>query len=191
MIEHAVTHFLRQIQSLAFLLQHFHNPHALLVVPEPFRADPVQHRLAGMAEWCVAEIVSQGNGLCQILVQAKCPRYRPGDLRDLQRMGQPRPVVIAERREKHLRLMLEPAERLRVQDAVISSCGSSRSLPFDSLLSDAYGLRYAFSHASCFSLIFINTPANLKLQKRPWLTVKLSNGRFLPFFDVTLQSAAC
>ena len=43
---------------------------------------------------------------------------RPGDLRHLERVRQARPVVIAGRREEDLRLVLEPAERLAVDDAV-------------------------------------------------------------------------
>ena len=42
----------------------------------------------------------------------------PGDLRHLQRVRQPRPIVIAGRREEHLRLVLEAAKRLAVDDAI-------------------------------------------------------------------------
>ena len=43
---------------------------------------------------------------------------RPRNLRHLERVRQPRAVVIAGRREEHLRLVLQPAERLAVDDAI-------------------------------------------------------------------------
>jgi hypothetical protein len=45
-------------------------------------------------------------------------RDRPRDLRDFERVREPRPVVIAGRRKEHLRLVLEAAERLGVNDAI-------------------------------------------------------------------------
>ena len=47
-----------------------------------------------------------------------CIRDSSGILRYLECMGQPRPVMIALRRQKHLRFVLETPERLAVQDAV-------------------------------------------------------------------------
>ena len=46
------------------------------------------------------------------------PRHRARDLRRLQRVGEPRAVVVALRRHEHLRLVLEPPERLAVHDPV-------------------------------------------------------------------------
>ena len=61
-----------------------------------------------------------------------------GDLRHLQRVGQPRGPVVALRREEALRLVLHPAEGLAVQDAVAVARGSPcagaglhRPLPID------------------------------------------------------------
>ena len=55
-------------------------------------------------------------------VSSSCSRstlaMRARDLRHLERVRQPRAVVIAGRREEHLRLVLQPAERLAVDDAV-------------------------------------------------------------------------
>ena len=43
----------------------------------------------------MAEIVSQGNRLGQILVESERTGQRSGDARDLDRVGHPRPVMIA------------------------------------------------------------------------------------------------
>ena len=64
------------------------------------------------------EIVAERDRLGQLLVQAQHLGDRARDLRDLERVRQPRAVVIAGRREEHLRLVLQPAERLAVDDAI-------------------------------------------------------------------------
>ena len=46
----------------------------------------------------VAQVVAQGNGLGQVLVQAQSPGDGSGDGGDLEGMRQPRPVVVAVRR---------------------------------------------------------------------------------------------
>jgi hypothetical protein len=66
----------------------------------------------------VAEVVAEGDGLGQVLVEAEGLGDRSGDLGDLETMGQPRPVVVPEGREKDLRLVLEPPEGLRMDDPV-------------------------------------------------------------------------
>ena len=76
------------------------------------------HALAGVAERRVAEIVAERDRLGQLLVQAQDLGDGAGDLRHLERVRQPRAVVIAGRREEHLRLVLQPAERLAVDDAI-------------------------------------------------------------------------
>jgi hypothetical protein len=45
-------------------------------------------------------------------------RDRAGDVRDVERVGQADPVVVALGRQEHLRLMLQPAERFGVRDAI-------------------------------------------------------------------------
>ncbi len=64
-----------------------------------------------MAERRVAEIMHQRDGLGEILVAAQRPGQRAGDLGDLDRVGQPRAVVIALMRDEHLRLVLEATKR--------------------------------------------------------------------------------
>jgi hypothetical protein len=74
--------------------------------------------LASVAERRVPEVVPERDRLGQVLVQVQAPRDRPRDLHDLHGVGQPGPVMIAERGDEDLRLVLQPAERLGVDDAV-------------------------------------------------------------------------
>ena len=71
-----------------------------------------------MAKGRVPEIVAQGDGLGQVLVEPQADRHGAGDLRDLQHMGQSGAVMIAGRGEKDLGLVLEPAKGLGVDDTV-------------------------------------------------------------------------
>ncbi len=77
-----------------------------------------QRDLAGMTEGRMSKIVAEGDGLRKVLVQPQGAGDRPGDARDLQRVGHAGAVVVALRLQKDLRLVHEPAEGLAVQDAV-------------------------------------------------------------------------
>ena len=102
--------------------EHVHDAQRLLVVPESHAAVRphrfVQGALARVTEGRVPHVVPERDRLDQILVQPQRASDRAGDLRHLQSMGQARPVVVAERVDKHLRLVLQAAEGFRVQDAV-------------------------------------------------------------------------
>ena len=74
--------------------------------------------LAGMAERRVPEVVAERDGFGELLVQAQHLGDRARDLRHLERVREPRAVVIAGRREEDLRLVLEPPEGLAVDDAI-------------------------------------------------------------------------
>ena len=118
MLGNAVAHLPGQIETLPVPLQHVHDAQALLVVVEPARDQLPEHPLAGVAERCVPEVVRECDRFGQLLVEPQHLRDRPRDLRHLERMGQAGAVVVARRREKHLGLVLQPAERLRVDDTV-------------------------------------------------------------------------
>ena len=60
----------------------------------------------------------EGQGLGQVLVEAKHPRDAAGDLGDLEGMGQPGPVVVGLVGDENLGLVLEPPERHRMHDPV-------------------------------------------------------------------------
>ena len=78
----------------------------------------VQCALADVAEGSVTQVVSQGDGLGQILVQAQATRQRPRDLAHLQRVGQAGAVVVTLRGEEDLRLVLQAAKGLAMQNTV-------------------------------------------------------------------------
>ena len=78
----------------------------------------VQHPLARVAEGRVAEVVAERQALGQVLVQPQGPRDRAPDLRDLQRVGEARAVVVALVVDEDLRLVLEPPEGRAVDDPV-------------------------------------------------------------------------
>ena len=108
------------VEARVAALQHRDDPQGLRVVVEA--AAPlhqrVQRHLAHMPERRVPEVVGQRHRLGQILVERQVTRRRARDLRDLQRVRQPRAVVVPLVRDEDLRLVLEPPERRRVQDAV-------------------------------------------------------------------------
>ena len=66
----------------------------------------------------VAEVVAERDGLGEVLVEAQGPGARARDLRDVERVGEPHAVVVALGRQEHLGLVLEPAERLGMHDAI-------------------------------------------------------------------------
>ena len=101
-------------------LQPRHHAQRLRIVVEaaPRRHLFVERILAGMAERRVAEIMDQRDRLGEILVAAQRARQRAGDLRHLDRVGEPGAVVVALVGDEHLRLVLQPAEGGRMDDAV-------------------------------------------------------------------------
>ena len=97
-----------------------YDPQRLGIVVEaaPLLHLLVERVLAGVAERRVAEIVHQRHRLGEVLVAAQRSRQGSRDLRHLDRMGEPRPVVIALIGDEDLRLVLQPAKGSRVDDAV-------------------------------------------------------------------------
>jgi hypothetical protein len=71
-----------------------------------------------VSEGRVSEIVSQCRRLGQILVESESPRDDTRDLRHLQGVRQSRAVVVARGSEEDLRLVHQPSEGLRMNDAV-------------------------------------------------------------------------
>ena len=102
------------------LLEHVHDTQALRVVVEAAVGlhEAVERALAGVAEGRVAEVVRQRDRLGQVLVEPEGARQRAGHLRGLDRVREPRPVVVALVVHEHLRLVLEAAEGGGVDDAV-------------------------------------------------------------------------
>jgi len=78
----------------------------------------VERVLARVPEGRVAGVVPEPDRLDEILVQPQRAGDAAGDRRRLERVRHPGAVVVARRFDEDLRLALEPAERLRVEDPV-------------------------------------------------------------------------
>ncbi len=102
------------------LLEEVHDAQRLEVVLEAAVGlhAGVQRVLAGVAERRMAEIVGEGDGLGQVLVEAQAARHRARDLGDLQAVGEARAEEIPFVVDEHLRLVLEPTEGAGMDDAV-------------------------------------------------------------------------
>src|SRR5919201_621428 len=121
-LQDPVPHLGGEVQAAPVALEHVHHAQRVLVVPEAapvaLADDLVERLLAGVPERRMAEIVPEPDRLGQILVQPQRARDAAGDAGRLQRVRQPRPVVVAGRVDEDLRLVLQPAERLRVDDPI-------------------------------------------------------------------------
>ena len=102
MTQNAHPNLISQIQALTVPLQNVHNTQTLLVVAKGSTHAAGQRILSGMAEGGVTQIVTHGNGLCQIFVQTQRLRNGTGNASDLQRMGQSGTIMIALRGQKNL-----------------------------------------------------------------------------------------
>ena len=108
----------RQVEAAAVVLEHVHDPQALDVMVESPGHQLIDDFFARVPERRVTQVVSERDRFGQFLVKAQHLRDRSRDLRHLERVGEARPVVVAGRREEHLSLVLQPAERLAVDDAI-------------------------------------------------------------------------
>src|SRR6185503_10138568 len=127
----AVAHFPREVESLAVVLELVDDAQALLVVVETAGHQRPDHALAGVAERRVAEIVSERDGLGQLLVQAQDLGDGARDLRDLERVRQPGAVVVARGCEEDLGFVLESAKGLAVDDAVTIALKGGADVVFE------------------------------------------------------------
>ncbi len=88
----------------------------------------IERALAGMAEWRVAEIVSERQRLGEVFVEREPAGERARDLRHFKCMGQPGPVMVAFVEHEDLGLVLEPAERGGMDDAVAVAAEGAAAL---------------------------------------------------------------
>src|SRR5713226_3572684 len=114
----SVAHFPGEIQPLTVVLQYVDDAEALFVMLEPAWHERLQDALARVSEWRVAEIVAERDRFCQFFVELQHLRDASGDLRDFERMGESRTVVVPLGREEHLGLVLQAAERFRMDDSI-------------------------------------------------------------------------
>ena len=121
-VEDPVAHLRGQVQPLSVLFEHVDDPEGVLVVAEPAPESllelPVERRLACVPERRVTEIVAEPDRLDEIFVQAERAGDAPGDAGRLDRVRDPGAEVVAAGVDEDLRLVPEPAERLRVHDPV-------------------------------------------------------------------------
>ena len=78
----------------------------------------IQDPFAGVSKGRMAQIMSQGNGLSQILVQAQGAGNGTGNLCHFQRMGQTGTVMVTLRSQKYLGLMFESSEGFAMENPV-------------------------------------------------------------------------
>jgi len=121
-VEDAVARLDGEVKAATVALQHLDHTQRLLVVaevaPEALVRRLVERLLARVPERRVPEVVPERDRLGQILVQAQGARDRAGDARRLQRVREPRAVVVALRVDEDLRLVVQAAEGLAVDDPV-------------------------------------------------------------------------
>ncbi len=116
--QNSIPHLHSQVQALTALFQPVHHPQALLVVGKAPGHHLPQRLFSGVAEGGVPQVMAQGDGLGQVLVEPQAPGHRAGDLGDLQGMGQPGAVMVPFRGQKHLGFVFQPAECLGMDDPV-------------------------------------------------------------------------
>ena len=121
-VEDAVAHLVREVEAAAVALEHVDDAQRVLVVAEAaleaLAQRAVEPGLAGVPEGRVPEIVAEADGLGEVLVEAQRAGDRARDPDGLERVREPRAVVVALGRHEDLRLVLEAPERLAVGDAV-------------------------------------------------------------------------
>jgi hypothetical protein len=87
-------------------------------MPETAGNEEIEDPLPCMAKRGMAEIVTEGDGFGQILIEGQGASHGPGDLRYLEGMGQSCPVMIALGREKHLGFIFKAAKRFAMKNSV-------------------------------------------------------------------------
>ena len=119
-VHDAVTHLVCKIETLTVVFQHVHHAQRLLAMTETalIRHLSGKSALARMTERGMPKIVTESDGLGEILVQSQRPRYPARYLADFQRVRQPRAIMIAFGCEKDLRFVFETTEGFGVDYAI-------------------------------------------------------------------------
>ena len=101
-------------------VHHGHGAQGLGIVVEAAEVPEagIERPLAGVPERRVAEVMGERERLGEVLIERQGARERAGDLGDFQGVGQAGAVVVALVEHEHLGLVLEAAERGRVDDPV-------------------------------------------------------------------------
>ncbi len=121
-LEDPVPHLPREVEAPPLPLEPLDDAQRVLVVAEAAAAalaqELVERLLPGVPERRMAEVVAEADRLDEILVQPQRPRDGARDAGRLERVREARAEVVALGVDEYLRLQPQPAERLRVDDAV-------------------------------------------------------------------------
>jgi hypothetical protein len=82
-VDDAVPDFPGEVEASAISLEVVDDPEALFTVPERTVEIGTEGLFPEMSEWCVSEVMSKGDRLGEVLVEAEGTSDRPGDLGDL------------------------------------------------------------------------------------------------------------
>ena len=107
-----------EIEAAPVVLQLVEHALGLVVVAETLGEALSQRLLAGVAERAVPDVVAEGDSLGEVLVEAQGAGDRASHLRHLERVREARDEVVLLGGDEDLRLVLEAAEGLGVDDTV-------------------------------------------------------------------------
>ena len=94
MLEYPVSHLKGQVEAPAIFLEYVNNSKTLLEMVKPSGIYLAKYIFSCVAEWSMAEVMAQRDGLGKVLIQTQgfcyCSRY----LGDFKGMGKPCPVMV-------------------------------------------------------------------------------------------------
>ncbi len=111
---------IQPVEERIAALKFAHDTQALGIVVEPLvgRERFIERAFAGVAERRMTEIVGERQGLREVFVEPERAGNRAGDLRDLQGVDEPRAEVVVPVLDEDLRLVLQAAEGVGMDDTV-------------------------------------------------------------------------
>ena len=118
MPENTLSDFVRKVKPVPVSFYTLHDVKALLVVSEATGQKLVQLVFTDMPKRCVPKVVPKPYRFGEVFVEIERARNGTRNLADFKSVGKAGNIVVAQWRDEDLRLMLEPAERLAVEDAV-------------------------------------------------------------------------
>jgi hypothetical protein len=121
MVTYPISDLERKVQSVPVFLEVVDDTQGVIVMAEGASVScegAGEGFFSGVTEWGVAEIVAEGDRLCEVFVEAESAGYGTGYLHHLQGVREARPEVVAVRGDEDLGLVHEPAEGLGVDNAV-------------------------------------------------------------------------
>ncbi len=110
--------FRGEVEACAAVLEEVDDAQRLLIVAKALGEQSGQGLFARVAERRVTEVVAEGDGLGEVLVETERAGDRTGDLLHLDGVGHPRDHVVRVGGDEDLRLMLQTAEGTGVDDAI-------------------------------------------------------------------------